>query len=260
MCNDATLYCDSVGFVEYVPLMYYFVLWFCWICWVCTTDVLLCTVILLDLLSMYHWCTTLYCDSVGFVEYVPLMYYFVLWFCWICWVCTTDVLLCSVILLDLLSVYHFCATLDLHWTCSSVCHSIPRESIYSPAAISAHWTYRTHFQLCHTRYLFSPQLSDVFQGEEPCSRTQQCPKIEKGEKWYFYTTLYCDFALFVQYVPLLYYFVLWFCSICSVCATSIILWTVLFLYLFSMYHCYITLYCNFALFFQYLPPMYYFVL
>ena len=58
----------------------------------------------------------------------------------------------------------------------------PRRA-YSPAAVSAHWTYRTHCHLCPTRYLFSPESSEAFEGEVPCPRTQH-PKIERAETWY----------------------------------------------------------------------------
>ena len=43
-----------------------------------------------------------------------------------------------------------------YWTCSFVLNFNSTESIvYSPAAIPAHWTYRTHCDLCPTRYWFS---------------------------------------------------------------------------------------------------------
>ena len=50
-----------------------------------------------------------------------------------------------------------------HWTCLFVCHLNSTE-IYSPAAISAHWTYHAHCHLCHTRYSFSPESSAAFEG------------------------------------------------------------------------------------------------
>ena len=44
---------------------------------------------------------------------------------------------------------------------------------YSPAAISAHWTYHTHCHLCPTRYSFSPESSEAFEGWVPCPTTQR---------------------------------------------------------------------------------------
>ena len=58
--------------------------------------------------------------------------------------------------------------------------STPRRA-YRPAAISAHWTYRTHCHLCSTKYSFS---SEAFEGAVPCPRTQHRNNIPrlKGEK------------------------------------------------------------------------------
>ena len=38
--------------------------------------------------------------------------------------------------------------------------------------ISIDWTYRTHCHLCPNRYSFSPGLSEPFEGEVPCPKTQ----------------------------------------------------------------------------------------
>ena len=59
---------------------------------------------------------------------------------------------------------------------------------YSPAAISAHWTYRTHCHLYPTWYSFSPESSEAFEGEVPCLRTQHrnnVPRLRGGETWFF---------------------------------------------------------------------------
>ena len=55
---------------------------------------------------------------------------------------------------------------------------------YSPAAVSAHWTYRTHCHLCPNRYSFSPESSEAFEGEVPCPRTQHLNNVPRlrGEK------------------------------------------------------------------------------
>ena len=56
-----------------------------------------------------------------------------------------------------------------YWSCTI---STPRGAC-SPAAISAHCTYRvTHCHLCPTRYSFSPDLSEALDDEAPCTRTQ----------------------------------------------------------------------------------------
>ena len=49
--------------------------------------------------------------------------------------------------------------------------STPRRAC-SPAAISAHLTYRTHCHLCPTRLSFSTESSEAFEGEVPYPRTQ----------------------------------------------------------------------------------------
>ena len=61
--------------------------------------------------------------------------------------------------------------------------STPRGA-YSTAAVSAHWTYRTHCHLCPTRYSFSPESSEAFEGEVPCPRTQHLNNVPRlrGEK------------------------------------------------------------------------------
>ena len=48
---------------------------------------------------------------------------------------------------------------------------------YSPVAVSAHWTYCTHCHLCPTRYSFSPESSEAFEGEVPCPRTQHLNNV-----------------------------------------------------------------------------------
>ena len=61
--------------------------------------------------------------------------------------------------------------------------STPRRA-YSPAAVSANWTYRTHCHLCPTRYSFSPESSEAFEGEVPCPGTQHLNNVPRlrGEK------------------------------------------------------------------------------
>ena len=61
--------------------------------------------------------------------------------------------------------------------------STPRRA-YSPAAVLAHWTYRTHCHLCPTRYSFSPESSEAFQGEVPSPRTKHLNNVQRlrGEK------------------------------------------------------------------------------
>ena len=76
---------------------------------------------------------------------------------------------------------HFtpCVTGPVH----SCVISTPRGA-HSPAAVSAHWTYRTHCYLCPTRYSFSPESSEAFEGEVSCRRTQHpnyVPRL-RGEK------------------------------------------------------------------------------
>ena len=58
--------------------------------------------------------------------------------------------------------YH--PTLTLTGPVHSCAISTPRRA-YSPAAVSAHRTYRTHCHLCPTKYSFSPESSEAF-----CSR------------------------------------------------------------------------------------------
>ena len=50
---------------------------------------------------------------------------------------------------------------------------------YSPAAVSAHWTYRTHCHLCPTRYSFSPESSEAFEGEVSCRRTHYLNNVPR---------------------------------------------------------------------------------
>ena len=61
--------------------------------------------------------------------------------------------------------------------------STPRRA-YSPAVVSAHLAYRTHCHLCPTRYSFSPESSEAFEGEVPCPRTHHLNNILRlrGEK------------------------------------------------------------------------------
>ena len=61
--------------------------------------------------------------------------------------------------------------------------STPRRA-YCLAAVSAHWTYRTHCYLCPTRYSFSPESSEAFEGEVPCPRAQHLNNVPRlrGEK------------------------------------------------------------------------------
>ena len=66
---------------------------------------------------------------------------------------------------------------------SCVISTTPRGA-YTPAAVSAHWTYRTHFYLCLTRYSFSTESSEAFEGEVSCPRTHHLnnfPRL-RGEK------------------------------------------------------------------------------
>ena len=50
--------------------------------------------------------------------------------------------------------------------------------------MSAHWTYHTHCHLCRTRYSFSPESSEAFEGSVPCPRTQHRNNVPilRGEK------------------------------------------------------------------------------
>ena len=61
--------------------------------------------------------------------------------------------------------------------------STPRKA-YSPAAILANLTYRTHCHLCPTRYSFSPESSEKFASKVTCPRSQYRNNFSrlKGEK------------------------------------------------------------------------------
>ena len=58
---------------------------------------------------------------------------------------------------------------------------------YSFAAISAQWTYHTHCHLYPTKYSFSPESSEAFEGGVNAlpkdTTSNQCP--ERRETWYF---------------------------------------------------------------------------
>ena len=56
--------------------------------------------------------------------------------------------------------------------------STPRGA-YSTAAVSAHWTYRTHWHLCPTRYSFSAESSGAFEGEVSCPRTHHLNNVPR---------------------------------------------------------------------------------
>ena len=56
--------------------------------------------------------------------------------------------------------------------------STPRGA-YSLAAVLAHWTYRTHCHLCPTRYSFSPESGEAFEGEVFCPRTQHLDNVPR---------------------------------------------------------------------------------
>ena len=64
-----------------------------------------------------------------------------------------------------------------------MCH-FNSPGAYSPAAVSAHRTYRRHCHLCPTRYSFSPESSEAFEGEVSCPRTQHLNNVAilRGEK------------------------------------------------------------------------------
>ena len=64
-----------------------------------------------------------------------------------------------------------------------MCNFTPRRA-YSPAAILAHRAYRTHCHLCPSRYSFSPESSEAFEGEVRCTRTQHRNNVPRlrGEK------------------------------------------------------------------------------
>ena len=61
--------------------------------------------------------------------------------------------------------------------------STPRKA-YSPTAISAHWTYRTHYHLYPTKYSIPPESSEEFEGEVPCPITHHRNNVPRmrGEK------------------------------------------------------------------------------
>ena len=82
-------------------------------------------------------------------------------------------------LISSLKTYHR----TLHFTPWSCAISTPRGA-YSSAAISAHWTYRTHWHLCPTRYSFSPESSEAFEGEVSSPRTHHLNNVPRlrGEK------------------------------------------------------------------------------
>ena len=79
------------------------------------------------------------------------------------------------------STLHFTplVTGPAHW-----CAISTQLRTYSPAAISAHYTYRTHCHLCPTWYSFSPEFREAFEGEVPCLRTQHRNNVprSRGEK------------------------------------------------------------------------------
>ena len=64
------------------------------------------------------------------------------------------------------------------------CTISTQRKAYSPAAISAHWTYRTHCHLYPTWFSFSPESSEAFEGEVPFLRTQHRNNVPRlrGEK------------------------------------------------------------------------------
>ena len=64
------------------------------------------------------------------------------------------------------------------------CAILTPRGAYSPAAVSAHWTYRTHCHLCPTRYSFLPESSESFEGEVSCPRTHHLNNVPRlrGEK------------------------------------------------------------------------------
>ena len=63
----------------------------------------------------------------------------------------------------------------------------PRKA-HSPAAISAHLTYSTHCQFCHTRYSFTPESSEACESKMSCPRKQHWNNVSlsRGEKQYIY--------------------------------------------------------------------------
>ena len=68
-----------------------------------------------------------------------------------------------------------------HWICSFMYHFNSLFGAYSTAAISALGTNRTH--LCPTRYSFTPESSEAYEGKVPCPRKHRNNvPILKGEK------------------------------------------------------------------------------
>ena len=69
------------------------------------------------------------------------------------------------------------------WTCSFMCHFNSPASIQS-CSRSAHQTHCTHCHLCPTRYSFSPESSEAFEGEVSCPRTHHLNNVPRlrGEK------------------------------------------------------------------------------
>ena len=64
------------------------------------------------------------------------------------------------------------------------CAISTQRRAYSPAAISAHWTYRTHCHLYPTWFSFLPESSEAFEGEVPFLRAQHRNNVPRlrGEK------------------------------------------------------------------------------
>ena len=88
-------------------------------------------------------------------------------------------------LISSLNTYH--RTLHFTpWSLDLLIHVPFRGAYYSPAAVSAHSTYRTHCHLCPTRYSFSPESSEAFAGEVSCPRTHHLNNVPRlrGEKQY----------------------------------------------------------------------------
>ena len=66
-----------------------------------------------------------------------------------------------------------------------MCHFNSTESIQSCSRLGAlNLSYITHCHLCPTRYSFSPESSEAFEGEVPCPRTQHLNSVPRlrGEK------------------------------------------------------------------------------
>ena len=83
-------------------------------------------------------------------------------------------------LISSLQTYHP----TLHLTPVRSCAISTTRRAYSPAAVSVHWTYRTHCHPCPARYSFSPESSEAFESELPCQRTQHLNNVPRlrGEK------------------------------------------------------------------------------